>query len=172
MIDRRSILFLDFDGVLHPDRVYLRKGRPELKGGGQTFMWVDHLVDVVHEFPEVEIVLSTSWARMKGFSYARRQLPPAIQDRVIGATWHSAMSFDYCSRSRQETVWDMSTRYQQIARYIQQAAVADWIAVDDDDDGWAEHLRHRLVHTDPERGLSDQLVLDDLRTKLATLGSS
>lgn len=55
------ILFLDFDGVLHPDAAFLVKGRPTLKAEGQLFMWAPLLVDVLADFPEVQIVLSTSW---------------------------------------------------------------------------------------------------------------
>jgi len=36
------ILFLDFDGVLHPDAVYLRhSGQIELRTEGELFMWSD-----------------------------------------------------------------------------------------------------------------------------------
>jgi hypothetical protein len=56
------LLFLDFDGVLHPDAVYLRRGRAELGAEGQLFMWAHYLQAVVEE-ADVQIVLSTSWAR-------------------------------------------------------------------------------------------------------------
>ena len=31
------LLFLDFDGVLHPDAVYLHKGKIELRSEGELF---------------------------------------------------------------------------------------------------------------------------------------
>lgn len=41
------ILFLDFDGVLHPDAVYRERGRPVLRDQGELFMWSGRLVDVL-----------------------------------------------------------------------------------------------------------------------------
>lgn len=65
------ILFLDFDGVLHSDAAYLVNGRPTLKAEGELMMWVPLLEDALADFPEVQIVLSTSWARELSFSRAR-----------------------------------------------------------------------------------------------------
>jgi hypothetical protein len=45
------ILFLDFDGVLHPDAVYLERGRPVLRADGELFMWAHHLVDALASAP-------------------------------------------------------------------------------------------------------------------------
>lgn len=41
------LLFLDYDGVLHPDEVYLKRGRPVLRGPGELFMWVPHLLSAI-----------------------------------------------------------------------------------------------------------------------------
>ena len=87
------ILFLDFDGVLHPDDAYLVRGRPVLRAEGALFMWASPLAALLDAHPQVQIVLSTSWARELGFSRARRFLPDTLRARVIGATWHSAMAF-------------------------------------------------------------------------------
>ncbi|NKA73639.1 hypothetical protein GO285_02999 [Ralstonia solanacearum] len=32
-------LFLDYDGVLHPDEVYYEYGKPVLRADGELFMW-------------------------------------------------------------------------------------------------------------------------------------
>lgn len=84
------LLFVDFDGVLHPDAVYLRCGRAELRAEGQLFMWAHYLQAVVEE-ADVQIVLSTSWARHLGYQRARKALPEPVSRLVVGATWHSAM---------------------------------------------------------------------------------
>ena len=57
------ILFLDFDGVLHPARAVMGNHGPELTGGGSLFMWADGLTELLAEHSHVKIVLSTSWAR-------------------------------------------------------------------------------------------------------------
>jgi len=163
-----KIVFLDFDGVLHPDEAYLVNGRPVLKTTGQLFMWAPHLVEVLINFPDVEIVLSTSWARELSFSRARQYLPEVLRGRVIGSTWHSAMakrdgsSFPY-------VWWDEATRYQQIKRYAGRAGLTDWVAIDDQPEGWGADDLDKLVHTDSETGLSDARVLALLVARLGGL---
>lgn len=49
-----AVLFLDFDGVLHPDAAFLIKGRPTLKTEGELFIWTPLLVDVLVDFPKVQ----------------------------------------------------------------------------------------------------------------------
>lgn len=149
------ILFLDFDGVLHPDAVYLERGRPVLRSDGELFMWSRHLVDVLASAPHVRIVLSTSWARELRFARARDYLPADLRPRVMGATWHSGMATDDEHRPLgRDTWWDTSTRYQQIRRYVDRAGLTDWIAVDDQPEGWADTDRDKLVVTDSSMGLS------------------
>lgn len=149
------ILFLDFDGVLHPDAVYLERGRPVLRADGKLFMWSSHLVDELASAPHVRIVLSTSWARELRFSRARDYLPAELRPRVIGSTWHSGMACDDEHRPLgRGTWWDTSTRYQQIRRYVDRAGLTDWIAVDDHPEGWADADRDKLVATDSNLGLS------------------
>ncbi len=149
------ILFLDFDGVLHPDAVYLERGRPVLRADGELFMWSRHLVDALASAPHVRIVLSTSWARELRYARARDYLPAELRPKVIDATWHSSMAIDDEHRPLgRDTWWDSSTRYQQIRRYVDRAGIADWIAVDDQPDGWADADRDKLVATDSNLGLS------------------
>ncbi len=163
------ILFLDFDGVLHPDDAYLVRGRPVLRAEGALFMWAGALAVLLDAHPQVQIVLSTSWARELGFTRARRFLPNALRARVIGATWHSAMAYnnngDYRPRDR-DTWWDRATRYQQIRRYVDRARLADWVAVDDNPDGWADADRDRLVLASSDRGLDDAATMARLRELL------
>lgn len=164
------ILFLDFDGVLHPDAVYLERGRPVLRADGELFMWAHHLVDALASAPHVRIVLSTSWARELRFNRARDYLPAELRPKVSGATWHSGMATDDEHRPLgRDTWWDSSTRYQQIRRYVDRAGITDWIAVDDQPEGWAAADRDKLVATDSSLGLS----APSARVRLAAaLGSS
>jgi hypothetical protein len=157
------MLFLDFDGVLHPDAVYLECGRPMLRADGELFMWAGHLVDALASTPHVRIVLSTSWARELRFARARDYLPAELRPKVIGATWHSGMATDAEHRPLgRDTWWDTSSRYRQIKRYADRAGLARWIAVDDNPEGWDEADRVRLVHTQGDTGLSDPAALSRL----------
>lgn len=161
------ILFLDFDGVLHPDAAFLDKGRPVLRAEGKLFMWAPFLVEALAPHPHVKIVLSTSWVRVRSFSRARNALPDPLRKRVIGATWHTAMGqSDYSGVRPASSWWDDATRYQQIVRYVERARFERWIAIDDDGEAWAESARGRLILTDPDKGISDPLALEQLQARL------
>ena len=127
-------------------------------------MWAPLLQQVFVAQPEVQIVLSTSWARWLSFTRARRALPVPLQPRVIGATWHSAMG-----RSALPCWWDDSSRYQQIRRWVNRCPAAQWLAVDDDDEGWPPAERHHLVKTDGMAGLGDGASLLSLVRALDTM---
>ena len=162
------ILFLDYDGVLHPDSAYLIKGRPVLKSEGDLFMWAPLLIEALSGNLHVQIVLSTSWARQFGFSRARRWLPAEIKHRVIGATWHSQMGRHQEAEHRLgSTWWDEVDRYQQIKRYVTRAELGnDWLAIDDQPGNWAARDLDKLVHVDGETGLSDTDAMNLLIGKI------
>lgn len=166
------VLFLDYDGVLHPDSVYLIKRRPTLKGEGTLFMWADILNDILIDFPEVKLVLSTSWCRELSFNRARRYLPDSLKRRVIGSTWHSAMKKDgFTGEFEGKNWWDQAGRYQQILRFVNRAGLSNWIAIDDQPEGWQDPDLNKLVKTDSKIGISDidcQNQLRDLLLKNST----
>ncbi|WP_122553115.1 HAD domain-containing protein, partial [Pseudomonas viridiflava] len=128
---RDQVLFLDFDGVLHPDAVYLSRQGPTLRAEGELFMWAPILVEILENFQEVSLVLSTSWVRNLSFKRALGFLPSALGNRVTGATWHSSMAREWTDESK----WDGRTRYDQISRYAARAQVAHWVSLDDDPEG-------------------------------------
>lgn len=102
-----KVLYLDFDGVLHPDAVFMTKKGPTLRAEGSLFMWADLLMEALEEFPHVQIVLSTSWVRHLGFSRARSYLPAPLKTRVIGATWHSSIGKGWL----EQNWWDMAFQF-------------------------------------------------------------
>lgn len=85
-----ELLYLDFDGVLHPENVYIHRKRGiYLDAPGKAlFEWMPVLEELVAPHPALKIVLSTSWVRERSYSFAKRQLSPRLQERVIGATFH------------------------------------------------------------------------------------
>ncbi len=166
------LLFLDYDGVLHPDAAYLVRSRPVLQAEGELFMWAPILVELLRPYPDLKIVLSTSWVRLLGFSRARDYLPVELRSRVIGGTWHSAMGRHAEGSHRADSNWFVaSSRHDQITRYISRAGerASHWLAIDDDAEEWADSNRTRLVETDGDTGLSSPLVQSELRAKLRSL---
>jgi hypothetical protein len=159
-----KVLYLDFDGVLHPESVYLYRNRgPALLNapGHELFEHCKRLETVLSPYPDVRIVLSTSWVRMRrSLSNASRRLTPALQARVIGATYHKEMdarAFEDAPRGMQ--VWSDVLRRKPDA----------WLAVDDDDLHWPTWCRENLVHTDEILGISAPEVLAELQAKLAAM---
>ncbi|MHB8914866.1 MAG: HAD domain-containing protein [Thiobacillus sp.] len=171
-----ATLFLDFDGVLHPNEAYLRTGGVVLLADGHAlFEYADRLCEILAPYPTLRVVLSTSWvAALRSFKKAKGYLPPALQAQVVGATWHSgagrvAGSTWHSSADRYE--WNLLTRFEQIQRYVARHRLPDWLALDDDDIGWPDDQRHRLVCTHEWHGLGDEFAQSDLRAKLAVLMS-
>ena len=161
-----TILFLDYDGVLHADDVYRNKSGIALKSGGTLFEHAAILAAAIDPHPNVKIVLSTSWVRELGFNRAKKYLPPLLQSRVTGATYHS--SFELDDGLVPQTPWGLLNRYEQIARHVMKHNIMDWIAVDNDNEGWPEKLEHRLVHTDDWLGLGDPEAQQRLSLVLAS----
>ena len=148
------ILFLDFDGVLHPSQVVMGEHGPALIGDGALFMWAEPLAELLAERPHVQIVLSTSWARHLPFEQVRDFLPVTLRRRVIGSTWHRIQTDPDFSRGLQFSYWHDASRYQQVKRWANVHRLRRWVAVDDDARGWDEADRARLVQTHAETGLS------------------
>lgn len=154
-------LFLDFDGVLHPDDVYRINGQIVLKRDGfSLFEWSPLLLEALVPHSDVRIVLSTSWVRVIGYDKARKCLPRELQERVIGATWHSQLNQDW---------WSSISRYEQIAGYTRRHTVTRWLAIDDEVTIWGEEHLDQLIETDSMLGLAQPEKLDELKRKLQML---
>ena len=157
------VIFLDYDGCLHPGAVYrTRRLGIHLRGhpGLSLFCWSGILVELLDPHPDVVLVLSTSWVKSLRFSQAKLRLPIALQERVVSATWHSSMNL---------AEWEALTRYGQIMQSVTRHKLRRWLAIDDDTFRWPDISRHRLVICDEHRGLSDPATEEDLRRKLEIL---
>jgi len=158
----RITLFLDFDGVLHPNEAYQTRGRGihlhERAAGHTLFEHAELLADLLDAYPMLAIVLSTSWVWTIGYEKSVKRLPARLQERVIGATWHSHMP--------QREMWPSVTRYNQIKQYVTRHQLERWLAIDDNDHLWPDNMRHRLVHTDEWGGIGDKLAQEELIFKI------
>lgn len=161
------ILYLDFDGVLHPDEVFLESGKPIMRCPpelgvppeyARLFSFAPILEAALAPHPDIRLVLSTSWAAHLGLEAARDALPAGLRGRVIGAT---------CAGRHALEEWLLSSRYEQIARHATKHGIEEWIAIDDNDEGWPGDQRHRLVCiANPTMGLFDDALQARLREVL------
>lgn len=141
------VLYLDYDGVLHHENV-LRHPRRGIYAGPPGFELFEHaplLERLLEPFPAVRIVLSTSWVRVLGYSRALARLPPELQKRVIGATFHSEMDKEIFASIR---------RGRQVLGDVERRQPSSWIALDDTDEGWPKEVRDRVFITDERLGIA------------------
>ena len=162
-----KVLYLDFDGVLHPESVVCtRRHGIRLDGHPSRALFENapYLIEALAPYPDVNIVLSTSWVRARGYQFALQQLPAPLQRRCIGATYHSRWH-----RPRRDEgfrdVYPVPLRGEEVRADVHRRMPVRWLAFDDTDEGWAPFDEHVLL-TDPVEGIGSGVVLELLRVKL------
>lgn len=157
------VLYLDFDGVLHHENClyHPRKGPYLCAPAGHTlFQHVPLLQELLFPYPDVRIVLSTSWVRRYGFRRTARLLGPSLCARAIGTTFHSRMD---------EQEFSALARGMQVCGDVYRRRPRDWMALDDDAQDWPEGCIDKLVHTDGVMGIGVPEVMERIREKLAVM---
>lgn len=154
------LLYLDFDGILHP-----AGGERNPRGfrlnvpGHEVFESVPVLEQAIAPYPSLRIVLTTSWVQAYGFRQTCEFLPKSMQPRVIGATFDSRhlISGDFNELSR----------YAQILVDVRRREPTRWLAVDDDAQGWPHGELDALVLVPAAIGLACTDAQALLRSRLA-----
>lgn len=126
------ILFLDVDGVLHPLLAHERK----------PLSCLPRLATVLRDFPEVQVVITSTWRLTRSLEDLRAIFPADLRGRVIGAT--AAPGYEPCPGARQ---------YEALAWLDDYDQAAQWIALDD----YAPHYfsSSRLVLCDHTTGFAE-----------------
>ena len=154
------VLYVDYDGVLHHENVLWHPKIGAYLSAPDGFVLFQHaelLEQLLVPYPEVQIVLSTSWVRRNGCAKSAKQLRPALRSRVIGATFHSKMNeFEFSQKSRAMQVWEDVIKRQPRA----------WLALDDDWVDWPYWCLDRYVKTHPIEGLGNPTVQNEFAQKL------
>lgn len=150
----KRFIYLDFDGVLHHDAVYIHptKGIYMREQGFTLFEWMPILDTLLAAHPDVGIILSTSWVRVKSFSYAKSKLSAELQMRVIGSTFHKGLM--------DKDLFSQLTRASQILGDVSRRGLREeqWIAIDDDAEGWPFMYAKNLIRTELALGISERAV--------------
>ncbi len=71
------ILFLDFDGVLHPEPCYQQE---------ELFCRLHILESVLYDFPSVEVVISSTWRDTRTLAELKNLFSVDIAPRIIDVT--------------------------------------------------------------------------------------
>jgi hypothetical protein len=129
------LLFLDFDGVLHP------------KGCATSvhFVHLPRLEQLLRATPPVRIVISSTWQYIWSFDGLRRKFSPDIAARIIGGTQSA------------DPDGEAESRYQTIRMYLRHAGElrTPWIALDDARHEFPEDCA-QLVSCETEVGFDDE----------------
>lgn len=132
------ILFLDFDGVLHPCGDAYR--------AATLFARLPALEALLREYPDVRIVVSSSW-RTDGLEALRAMFSDDIGARIIGLTPITERSPDgYMPAMREQEIINWLTANGGLEQ--------PWVALDDADFQFTIH-RERLVACNPDVGFDD-----------------
>ncbi|WP_198386451.1 HAD domain-containing protein, partial [Burkholderia ubonensis] len=121
-------------------------------------------------YPQVEIVLTTSWLGTLTFETVLSYLPPPLAKRVVGTTQGIKPRFGY--------VQDGSARTYIIRSYVFGHHLKNWLAIDDSVYGAyhlntsALNLEPHLVLLDAQRGIGDANAQRRIREWLAEVHDS
>lgn len=145
------IVFLDFDGVLHPQ--YVGQPVPD----AVVFCHLPRFETVMREFPGVEIVISSLWRYQFSLSNLRARFSEDIRQRIIGTTPLASYA---------DGAYVPAKREQEILRWLadNQRIGEAWLALDDAVWQFQKH-QDRVVACVHYRGF-DEEVADELRTRL------
>ncbi len=141
-LGERVILFLDYDGVLHPD--------PCLDAS-RLFENAQRLAKVLDPFPEVGIVLSTSWRNVRPDNELLDPLPERLRLRILGRT----PNFGECAADAARAPY---RRHAECEQWLRDHYMSDcaWWALDDRAD-WFSPYCENLLECDPRFGFDEQM---------------
>ena len=139
-------LFLDFDGVLHPT-VLSRFDEPPESLATVFFGWLPALVDVLRTYPDVAIVVHSTWRYTHDVDELKLLLG-ALGPQVVGAT-------------------PRGPRYESIEWWLQMnPSFADHRILDDDASEFPTPPPPELILCNPTTGVAASDVLAALRAWL------
>lgn len=118
MASNQMILFLDFDGVLHPEHM----GEPT--PADEIFCHLPRFEAVMRDFPSVKIVIASMWRYDFSLDKLKAKFSPDIAARIIGMTrLRDRMEDTYLPARREKEIldWLADSEYE----------TAPWLALDD-----------------------------------------
>ena len=146
--DHRVILFLDFDGVVHE--------RDAGRSGLRRYEFLPRIENVLRDFPEVVVVVSSDW-RMPvpdwSARWARARVSADLRSRVIGAVPDLGEEDQAVGRRRREA-----------EAYLRDNGMhgSQWIALDDNVTIWGPADSRLLVCDDGFRADDEERLRDAL----------
>jgi len=133
-VSTEKLLFLDFDGVLHPTHF----------AGESPFSRAHLLEETLGQFSP-KIVISSSWRFTHNLEKLKKTIPTYISDLIIGATGAAVIG--------------KHPRFTEIQNYLQTYGPVDWKALDDSYWEFPSPCA-RLIRCNPNTGIHERQVLE------------
>jgi len=133
-VSKEKLLFLDFDGVLHPSHLT----------GESPFSRAHLLEETLAQFSP-KIVISSSWRFTHNLEKLQKTVPAHISSLIIGATGQAVIG--------------KHPRFTEIQNYLSGYGPVDWKALDDS--YWEfPNPCLRLIRCNPNTGITDRQILE------------
>jgi hypothetical protein len=133
-VHKEKLIFLDFDGVLHPTHF-----------AGESPFSRAALLEESFNLLSPKIVISSSWRFTHNLEKLQKTLPTFISSLIIGATGAAVIGKHPCFTESQN--------------YLQSYGPADWKALDDS--YWEfPNPCPRLIRCNPNTGIADRQILE------------
>lgn len=143
-------LFLDIDGVLHPAGVaYITNDRKA--GGDNLFRWLPKLVAVFDKYPDLKIIIHSTWRLAWREKELRDILPEWLAEKFTTVTNP-----------------EISGRWASIEDFIEKNSVTKYVILDDES-GAFPYGKQELINCMSTQGLSRQSTYSKFLKKLEEL---
>jgi hypothetical protein len=153
-------LNLNYGGVLNIGHGLVdHNGVITLDSGRPLFEFAPHLVDVLAPWPQVQIIVTTSWLQTLGAEKTIALLPVELRRRVVGTTLETPPRLSEISNG--------SAKAMTVIRHAVKHGLTTWLALDDEAWGVPSDFEQHFLHTDPDTALCAPGARKQLREWLA-----
>lgn len=153
-------IYLNFDGVLHPDQVFYEDGCiPSLLAPGHNaFEHAELLAATLEGHEDVVIILNTWWTFYLGPDACKDLLPPSLAARVGGSTIQYLDAYD-----------SIPTRLKETERHIARQRSGPWVILDHNNARYRRDFLPHLLLLDPFEGLGSRTARRSVERRLRLL---
>jgi len=142
------VLFLDFDGVVHPGPALVGATGEHPSLATPHFGWLPALLKTLRPYPDIRVVVHSTW-RLNYDEDELREILSALGDRYVGAT-------------------PTGERYPSILQWLEaNPDVTSYRILDDEPHEFPQPLPEQLIVCDPTLGVTGVEVVAALRDWLS-----
>ncbi|WP_176079549.1 HAD domain-containing protein [Paraburkholderia tropica] len=156
-------IYLNFDGVLHPDQVFYEKGCiPSLLTPGHSALeYAKFLASALDDYDDIAIVLNTWWTFYLGLDACKNLLPATLASRIIGTTIRHIDNYE-----------TMPCRHEAAECHIARSSSQASMILDHNHARYRRDLHPNLLLLDPSEGLGSRAARRSLERRLRHLKST